>query len=136
MASSRVCMTVGSWCCTIRGWARVRPRADGRTSCRGASCEPSACSTAAVPRRPRRRCSSRCCSTRYLWTSIQVEEAYGEPAWRALGIEHFLLHAELVERLRVYGLSVRTGTINDAELAMRAAGLGVYAITTDRAAAC
>ena len=46
-------------------------------------------------------------------------------------IEHFLLHAELVERLRAHGLSVTTGTINDAELAARAAGLGVDAITTD-----
>ena len=50
-------------------------------------------------------------------------------------IEHFLLHAGLVERLRGHGLSVSTGTINDAELALRAAGLGVDAITTDRPAA-
>jgi len=49
-------------------------------------------------------------------------------------IEHFLLHAELVERLRAHGLSVTTGTINDPELAARAAGLGVDAITTDRPA--
>lgn len=50
-------------------------------------------------------------------------------------IEHFLLHAELVERLRAHGLSVSTGTINQAELALRASGLGVDAITTDRPAA-
>jgi glycerophosphoryl diester phosphodiesterase len=50
-------------------------------------------------------------------------------------IEHFLLHAELVERLRVRGLSVSTGTVNEAELAMRAGALGVDAITTDRPAA-
>jgi glycerophosphoryl diester phosphodiesterase len=50
-------------------------------------------------------------------------------------IEHFLLHPALVERLRLGGLSVTTGTLNDAELAARAAGLGVDAITTDRPAA-
>jgi glycerophosphoryl diester phosphodiesterase len=49
-------------------------------------------------------------------------------------IEHFLLHAELVERLRAHGLSVTTGTINDPTLAARVAGLGVDAITTDRPA--
>jgi glycerophosphoryl diester phosphodiesterase len=41
----------------------------------------------------------------------------------------------LVERLRLAGLSVTTGTINDAELAARAAALGIDAITTDRPAA-
>ncbi|MDX6721593.1 MAG: glycerophosphoryl diester phosphodiesterase [Solirubrobacteraceae bacterium] len=50
-------------------------------------------------------------------------------------IEHFLLHAELVARLRAGGLSVSTGTINDPAMAARAAGLGVDAITTDRPAA-
>jgi glycerophosphoryl diester phosphodiesterase len=50
-------------------------------------------------------------------------------------IEHFLLHPALVERLRLGGLSVTTGTVNDAELAARAAALGVDAITTDRPAA-
>lgn len=50
-------------------------------------------------------------------------------------VEHFLLHAELVARLRVHGLSVSTGTINDPTLAARAAALGVDAITTDRPAA-
>jgi len=47
-------------------------------------------------------------------------------------IEHFLLHRALVERLRAGGLSVSTGTINDAPLATLAASLGVQAITTDR----
>jgi glycerophosphoryl diester phosphodiesterase len=47
-------------------------------------------------------------------------------------IEHFLLHPLLVERLQADGLSVTTGTINDATLARRAAVLGVDAITTDR----
>jgi glycerophosphoryl diester phosphodiesterase len=41
----------------------------------------------------------------------------------------------LVERLRLGGLSVTTGTVNDAALAARAAALGVDAITTDRPAA-
>jgi glycerophosphoryl diester phosphodiesterase len=50
-------------------------------------------------------------------------------------IEHFLLHPTLVRRLHAGGLSVSTGTINDATLAMRAASLGVDAITTDRPAA-
>lgn len=61
--------------------------------------------------------------------------------WAALAgvggvcIEHFLLHPALVQRLRSDGLSVTTGTINDATLAARAAALGVDAITTDRPAA-
>jgi glycerophosphoryl diester phosphodiesterase len=50
-------------------------------------------------------------------------------------VEHFLLHPALVERLRFGGLSVMTGTVNDAALAARAAALGVDAITTDRPAA-
>jgi glycerophosphoryl diester phosphodiesterase len=50
-------------------------------------------------------------------------------------IEHFLLHHGLVEHLRSSRLSVMTGTVNDAALAARAAGLGVDAITTDRPAA-
>jgi glycerophosphoryl diester phosphodiesterase len=61
--------------------------------------------------------------------------------WAALAgvggvcIEHFLLHPGLVDRLRLDGLSVTTGTVNDATLATRAAALGVDAITTDRPAA-
>jgi glycerophosphoryl diester phosphodiesterase len=47
-------------------------------------------------------------------------------------VEHFLLRRELVARLKLGGLSVSTGTINDAELAIRSIGLGVDAITTDR----
>jgi glycerophosphoryl diester phosphodiesterase len=47
-------------------------------------------------------------------------------------IEHFLLHAELVQRLHASGLSVSTGTINDPMLALQAALLEVDAITTDR----
>jgi glycerophosphoryl diester phosphodiesterase len=46
-------------------------------------------------------------------------------------IEHFLVHAALVDQLREAGMSVTTGTINDVELARRVARLGVDAITTD-----
>jgi glycerophosphoryl diester phosphodiesterase len=46
-------------------------------------------------------------------------------------VEHFLLHAALVDQLRASGLSVTTGTINDLELARRVARMGVDAITTD-----
>jgi glycerophosphoryl diester phosphodiesterase len=61
-------------------------------------------------------------------------------AWaRAAGIagvcvEHFLLHSSLIDELRSGGLSVTTGTVNDFELALRVARLGVDAITTDRPA--
>jgi glycerophosphoryl diester phosphodiesterase len=50
-------------------------------------------------------------------------------------VEHFLLRAELIARLRLGGLSVTTGTINDATLARRVIALGVDAITTDHPAA-
>jgi glycerophosphoryl diester phosphodiesterase len=50
-------------------------------------------------------------------------------------IEHFLLHPALVDRPQLDGLSVTTGTVNDAELAARAAALGVDATTTNRPAA-
>jgi glycerophosphoryl diester phosphodiesterase len=50
-------------------------------------------------------------------------------------IEHFLLHPALLERLRLGGLSVTTGTVNDAALVARVVALGVDAITTDRPAA-
>jgi glycerophosphoryl diester phosphodiesterase len=50
-------------------------------------------------------------------------------------VEHFLLHSALVDELRVGGLSVTTGTVNDIELARRVARLGVDAITTDCPAA-
>jgi glycerophosphoryl diester phosphodiesterase len=49
-------------------------------------------------------------------------------------IEHFLLRRELVARLKLGGLGVSTGTINDVALAIRASALGVDAITTDRPA--
>lgn len=54
---------------------------------------------------------------------------------RGVCVEHFLLRVGLVERLREAGLSVTTGTINDAALAGPALALGVDAITSDRPAA-
>lgn len=50
-------------------------------------------------------------------------------------VEHFLLHDKLIDDLRADGLSVSTGTVNDATLAAHVAALGVDAITTDRPAA-
>lgn len=47
-------------------------------------------------------------------------------------VEPQLLHPRLVEELRLGGLSVTTGTINELELALRVATLGVDAITSDR----
>lgn len=77
--------------------------------------------------------------TRLVAWADYAPDALGRWARRAgvggVCIEHFLLHADLISRLRAHGLSVSTGTINDAELALRAAGLGVDVITTDRPAA-
>jgi glycerophosphoryl diester phosphodiesterase len=68
--------------------------------------------------------------------AVQVEARWGALAGvGGVCIEHFLLHEGLVDRLRLDGLSVTTGTVNDATLAARAAALGVDAITTDRPAA-
>jgi glycerophosphoryl diester phosphodiesterase len=47
-------------------------------------------------------------------------------------VEPQLLYPRLVDDLRLGGLSVTSGTINDLELARRAASLGIDAITTDR----
>lgn len=47
-------------------------------------------------------------------------------------VEPMFLHPRLVDDLRAAGLSVTTGTINELELARRAAALGVDAITSDR----
>lgn len=73
-----------------------------------------------------------------LWADYEPHALIDWAARSGVGgvcIEHFLLRAELVARLRLGGLSVSTGTINDASLASRAAALGVDAITTDRPAA-
>lgn len=51
---------------------------------------------------------------------------------RGVSVEHFLLGEPLVAALRDAGLSVTTGTINDAALAERALAHAPDAITTDR----
>lgn len=50
-------------------------------------------------------------------------------------VEHFLLSRPLVAALRGRGLSVTTGTVNDAALLRRVETLGVDAVTTDDPAA-
>jgi len=56
---------------------------------------------------------------------------------RVMGVcvEHFLLSRSLVAALRRGGLSVTTGTVNDATLLDRVAALGVDAVTSDDPAA-
>ena len=69
-----------------------------------------------------------------VWADYEPDALIGWAARSGVSgvcIEHFLLRAELVARLRLGGLSVSTGTINDASLAARVARLGVDAITTD-----
>ena len=50
-------------------------------------------------------------------------------------VEHFVLSRALVAALRRGGLSVTTGTVNDAALLSRVAAFGVDAVTTDDPAA-
>jgi glycerophosphoryl diester phosphodiesterase len=50
-------------------------------------------------------------------------------------VEHFVLSRPLLAALRRGGLSVSTGTVNDAALLRRVAALGVDAVTTDDPAA-
>jgi glycerophosphoryl diester phosphodiesterase len=50
-------------------------------------------------------------------------------------VEHFVRSRPLVAALRRGGLSVTTGTVNDATLLRRVAALGVEAVTTDDPAA-
>jgi glycerophosphoryl diester phosphodiesterase len=73
-----------------------------------------------------------------VWADYAPEALIGWATRTGVGgvcIEHFLLRPALVTRLRLGGLSVSTGTINDVSLARRACTLGVDAITTDRPAA-
>jgi glycerophosphoryl diester phosphodiesterase len=73
-----------------------------------------------------------------IWADYALGALLGWAADAGVGgvcVEHFLLHPAMVHRLQSGGLSVSTGTINDATLAARAASLGVSAITTDRPAA-
>jgi glycerophosphoryl diester phosphodiesterase len=52
-----------------------------------------------------------------------------------VSVEHFLLTPELASVLRLAGLSVNTGTVNDAELLLRVRDLGAPdAVCTDRPA--
>jgi glycerophosphoryl diester phosphodiesterase len=53
-------------------------------------------------------------------------------ALRGVCVEHFLLGRPLVTALRGAGLSVTTGTINDAAIAERALAFGPDALTSDR----
>jgi glycerophosphoryl diester phosphodiesterase len=59
-------------------------------------------------------------------------------AWAArhrvsgVSIEHFLLSGQLVDTLRLAGLSVNTGTVNRAELLARALAFGPDAVCSDR----
>ena len=72
-----------------------------------------------------------------MWADYEPDALIAWAARTGVGgvcIEHFLLRPELMARLRLGGLSVSTGTINDVVLARRAAALGVDAITTDRPA--
>jgi glycerophosphoryl diester phosphodiesterase len=50
-------------------------------------------------------------------------------------VEHFVLSRVMVAALRRGGLSVTTGTVNDAALLSRVAAFGVDAVTTDDPAA-
>jgi glycerophosphoryl diester phosphodiesterase len=50
-------------------------------------------------------------------------------------VEHFVLSRPLLAALRGHGLSVTTGTVNDAALLGRVEALGVDAVTTDDPAA-
>lgn len=73
-----------------------------------------------------------------VWADYEPDALIGWAARTGVGevcVEHFLLRAELVARLKLGGLNLSTETINDAVLATRAAALGVAAITTDRPAA-
>ncbi len=73
-----------------------------------------------------------------VWADYEPDALIGWAARTGVGgvcVEHFLLRAELVAHLRLGGLNISTGTINDAVLATRAAALGVAALTTDRPAA-
>ena len=59
----------------------------------------------------------------------------GRHGVRGVCVEHFVLSRPLVAALRRGGLSVTTGTVNDAALLRRVAAFGVDAVTTDDPAA-
>ncbi len=70
-----------------------------------------------------------------VWADYEPEALAG---WAArtgvagVSIEHFLLSERLVGALRDVGLSVNTGTVNDAELLERVLAFGPDAVVTDR----
>jgi hypothetical protein len=131
-----VCLTaVGvSRCCMTRGCRRAPRARAGRTRRPGASCVICVCVTASAGCRLSARCCSTSCWTQrpWAWLCSSTLAAWARPVGvQGVCIEHFLVHAALVDQLRGAGLSVTTGTINDVELARRVARLGVDAITTD-----
>ncbi|MDO9410060.1 glycerophosphodiester phosphodiesterase [Patulibacter sp.] len=70
-----------------------------------------------------------------VWSDMPVDALLDWAIGHGVGgvcVEPQLLHARLVEDLRLGGLSVTSGTINELEIARRVTGLGVDAITTDR----
>jgi glycerophosphoryl diester phosphodiesterase len=70
-----------------------------------------------------------------VWADYEPEALAG---WAArtgvagVSIEHFLLSDRMVGALRTAGLSVNTGTVNDAELLERVLAFGPDAVVTDR----
>jgi glycerophosphoryl diester phosphodiesterase len=70
-----------------------------------------------------------------VWADYEPEALAG---WAArsgvagVSIEHFLLSERLVGALRLAGLSVNTGTVNEAEVLERVLAFGPDAVVTDR----
>jgi glycerophosphoryl diester phosphodiesterase len=70
-----------------------------------------------------------------VWADYEPEALAGWAARNGVAgvsIEHFLLSERLVGALRMDGLSVNTGTVNDAELLERVLAFGPDAVVTDR----
>jgi glycerophosphoryl diester phosphodiesterase len=70
-----------------------------------------------------------------VWADYEPDALAGWAARRGVAgvsIEHFLLSERLVGALRAAGLSVNTGTVNDAELLERVLAFGPDAVVTDR----
>jgi glycerophosphoryl diester phosphodiesterase len=70
-----------------------------------------------------------------VWADYAPEALAAWAVQRGIGgvsIEHFLLTEPLVRVMRLAGLSINTGTVNDAELLARVAKLEPDAVCTDR----
>jgi glycerophosphoryl diester phosphodiesterase len=70
-----------------------------------------------------------------VWADYEPEALAGWAAGNGVAgvsIEHFLLSDRLVGALRTDGLSVNTGTVNDAEVLERVLAFGPDAVVTDR----